>query len=116
MLARGVAQESGGLVTQGKAVFEDNCAQCHRSNGQGLPGTFPALNKNSFVTGDPKPVIATVLNGRKGTLGRMPIWKEKLNDQQVVVVIIYIRQAWHEPARRSCGNGGEVRKKRQIIA
>jgi mono/diheme cytochrome c family protein len=100
MLAtRGVwAQESGGLVTQGKTVFEDNCAQCHRTNGQGLPGTFPALNKNSFVTGDPKPVIATVLNGRKGTLGQMPMWKDDLNDQQIAAVITYIRQAWANQA------------------
>jgi mono/diheme cytochrome c family protein len=100
MLATGGvwAQESGGLVTQGKTVFEDNCAQCHRTNGQGLPGTFPALNKNSFVTGDPKPVMATVLNGRKGTLGQMPTWKDKLNDQQIAAVITYIRQAWANQA------------------
>jgi cytochrome c6 len=100
MLAEGGvwAQESGGLVTQGKAAFEDNCAQCHRTNGEGLPGTFPALSKNSFVTGDPKPVIATVLNGRKGILGLMPEWKDKLNDQQIAAVITYIRQAWANQA------------------
>jgi mono/diheme cytochrome c family protein len=100
MLATGGvwAQESGGLVAQGQIVFEDNCAQCHRTNGEGLPGSFPALNKNSFVTGDPKPVIATVLNGRKGTLGRMPMWKDDLNDQQIGAVITFIRQAWANQA------------------
>ena len=69
-----LAQGQGGVLQRGQAVFEDSCAQCHRTNGEGLPDTFPALNKNPFVLGDPKPVIATVLNGLKGSLGQMPGW------------------------------------------
>jgi len=92
------AQGEGDLVKQGQEVFEDICAQCHRSNGEGLPATFPALNKNPFVLGDPKPVIATVLNGRKGNLGQMPSWKDKLDDRQIAAVITYIRQAWSNRA------------------
>ena len=85
-------------VKLGQAVFEDSCAQCHRANGEGLPATFPALNKNFFVLGDPKPVIATVLNGLKGNLGQMPSWKDKLDDQQIAAVVTYIRQAWSNRA------------------
>ena len=92
------AQVSGDLLRQGQEVFEDNCAQCHRANGEGLPATFPALNKNPFVLGDPKPVIATVLNGRKGNLGSMPGWKDKLDDQQIAAVVTYLRQAWSNRA------------------
>jgi cytochrome c6 len=88
------AQEAGDLAGQGRKVFEDNCVQCHRGNGQGLPPTFPALNKNPFVLGEPNPVIATVLNGRKGDLGVMPTWKDKLDDGQIAAVVTYIRQAW----------------------
>jgi cytochrome c6 len=90
----GAAWAQGDLVKQGQEVFADNCAQCHRSNGEGLPGTFPALTKNPFVVGDPKPVIATVLNGRKGGLGQMPAWKDQLDDGQIAAVVTYIRQAW----------------------
>jgi cytochrome c6 len=92
------AQEPGDLVKQGRQIFQDNCAQCHLQSGQGLPGTFPALDKNPFVVGDPNPVLATVLNGRKGTLGQMPTWKDKLDDQQVAAVVTYIRQAWSNRA------------------
>jgi cbb3-type cytochrome c oxidase subunit III len=92
------AQASGDLVKAGQEVFEANCAQCHRASGEGLPATFPALNKNPFVLGDPKPVIATVLNGRKGSLGQMPTWKDKLDDQQIAAVVSYIRQAWSNRA------------------
>jgi cytochrome c6 len=89
-----LAQSQGDAHQQGQAVFEDNCAQCHRSNGEGLPAAFPALNKNPFVLGEPSPVIATVLNGRKGSLGQMPAWKDKLDDGQIAAVLTYIRQAW----------------------
>ena len=92
------AQGSGDLVKQVQAVFEENCAQCHRLNGEGLPDTFPALNKNPYVLGDPQPVIATVLNGRKGNLGAMPGWKDTLDDQQIAAVVTYIRQAWSNRA------------------
>jgi cytochrome c6 len=92
------AQNPGDLVKQGQQIFEDNCAQCHLKSGKGLPGTFPALDKDPFVVGDPKPVLATVLNGRKGTLGQMPSWKDKLDNQQVAAVVTYIRQAWSNRA------------------
>jgi mono/diheme cytochrome c family protein len=92
------AQGSGDLVKQGQGVFEANCAQCHRANGEGLPDTFPALNKNPFVLGEPSPVIATVLNGLKGSLGQMPAWKDKLDDQQIAAAVTYIRQAWSNRA------------------
>jgi mono/diheme cytochrome c family protein len=92
------AETPGDLLKAGQEVFGENCAQCHRANGEGLPGTFPALNKNPFVLGDPKPVIATVLNGRKGNMGQMPTWKDKLDDQQIAAVVTYIRQAWSNRA------------------
>jgi mono/diheme cytochrome c family protein len=87
-----------GLFKQGMEIFNNTCAQCHRANGKGLPGTFPALNKNPFVLGDPQPVIATVLNGRKGKLGQMPTWKDKLDDGQIAAAVTYIRHAWANQA------------------
>ena len=93
-----LAQGQGDARQRGQEVFEANCAQCHRSNGEGLPATFPALNNNPFVLGDPKPVIAAVLNGLKGNLGAMPGWKDRLDDEQIAAVVTYIRQAWSNRA------------------
>ena len=61
------AQGQDNLFQQGKAFFETegNCIDCHLLNGKGLPGSFPALDGNRFVTGKPGPVIATVLKGRR---------------------------------------------------
>jgi cytochrome c6 len=93
-LGMGESRGQEDLFAQGQEVFINICAQCHRENGEGLPGTFPALNQNPFVLGDPGPVILTVLNGRKGKLGQMPTWKDKLSDRQIAAAITYIRGAW----------------------
>ena len=47
------AQGPEALFQEGKKLFENTCADCHRVNGQGLPDKFPALDKNPFVVGDP---------------------------------------------------------------
>jgi mono/diheme cytochrome c family protein len=92
------AQETDESLKPGRQVFVEHCAQCHRTNGEGLPEKFPALNKNPFVVGDPNPVISTVLNGRKGQMGQMPYWKDKLNDEKIAAAITYIRNAWTNKA------------------
>jgi cytochrome c6 len=100
LLGTGLAQGQGSenLFQGGQEIFNGTCAMCHRENGEGLPGTFPALNGNPFVMGDPKPVIATVLNGRKGNLGQMPTWKDRFDDRQIAAVVTYIRHAWSNKA------------------
>ncbi len=94
LLPQALAQGPEALFQEGKKLFENTCADCHRVNGQGLPDKFPALDKNPFVVGDPIKMIDTVLQGRKGKLGQMPTWKDTLNDQQAAAVITYVRQAW----------------------
>ncbi len=92
------AQGTMDLIKQGQEKFNDTCAACHRTNGEGLPDKFPALKGNPFVLGDPVPVITTVLNGRQGKLGQMPAWREFLNDGEVAAVVSYIRNAWGNQA------------------
>jgi cytochrome c oxidase subunit 2 len=94
ILPQARAQGPEALFQEGKKVFEENCADCHRVNGQGLPNKFPALDRNAFVNGEASKVVDTVLQGRKGNLGQMPAWKNTLNDKQAAAVITYIRQAW----------------------
>ena len=92
------SQAPGDLLQAGEVIFLKNCADCHRANGEGIPNSFPALAKNPLVLGDAHQLIAIVLNGRKGKLGRMPAWKNKLDDQQLAAVVSYIRQAWTNQA------------------
>jgi mono/diheme cytochrome c family protein len=92
------AQEKSELFRQGQAVYTANCADCHRSNGEGLPKVIANLTKSTFVTGDPNFVIQLVLEGRKATVGQMPAWKNSLTDQEIAGVITFIRQNWGNQA------------------
>jgi ubiquinol-cytochrome c reductase cytochrome b subunit len=85
----------------GQAVFSQNCSACHGTAGAGTPGTFPPLAGNPFVTGDPKQVISTVLDGKTGAIqvngasynGMMPPFKSSLSNKDVANVVTYIRSA-----------------------
>ena len=91
-------QGQADLIKLGQEKFNDTCAACHRTSGEGLPVKFPALKNNPLVRGDPKPVIQIVLDGRQGQLGRMPSWKDSFSDEDVAAVVSYIRQAWGNQA------------------
>ena len=93
-----LGQGNEDLLKKGQEVYESNCAECHRTNGEGLAVKFPALKGNPFVMGDPKPVLDTVVNGRKGKMGQMPAWKEFLDDAQIAAAISYVRNAWGNKA------------------
>ena len=70
------------------------CAVCHRPDGQGVKGAFPALAGDAFVQADPAAVDGVVLNGRGG----MPRFKGDLDDAQIAAAISYIRSAWGNSA------------------
>lgn len=81
------------LVAKGKQVFSTTCVACHQANGQGIPGTFPALNGDTkFVLAPMKGQILTVLNGHPGTA--MAAFRDQLSDTQIASVITYTRNAW----------------------
>ena len=90
----------------GSKIYASNCASCHGASGQGLPGSFPALAGNPFVTGDPSKVIGVVDNGLHGAItvndqtfnGVMPAWKATLKPGEVAAVITYIRSSWGNKA------------------
>jgi cytochrome c oxidase subunit 2 len=81
------------LIAQGEKVYASTCVACHQANGQGIPGTFPALNGNEkFVLAPMKDQILTVLNGHPGTA--MAAFRDQLSDTQIASVITYTRNAW----------------------
>jgi cbb3-type cytochrome c oxidase subunit III len=103
-----LGQGNEDLLKKGQEVYESNCADCHRSNGEGLPVKFPALKGNALVMGDPLPVLDTVANGRRGKMGNMPAWKNFLDDAQIAAAVSYVRNAW--------GNQASVVKPEDVAA
>ena len=62
------------------ALFQQNCASCHGSNGKGLAAVHtpdfsnPALQRSLSV----QDIAKAIRDGQDG--GRMPAWSSKLSD------------------------------------
>lgn len=80
-------------MAMGETVYEEQCARCHGSDGEGTSGV-PALAGNTTVTGEPVAVIQTVLQGP----GTMPSFRGRLNDEEIAAVITYVRNTWGNDA------------------
>jgi cytochrome c oxidase subunit 2 len=77
------------LIAKGAEVYAKNCSSCHLPEGEGVPGTFPAITKSPVVTGDINAQTHLVLNGK----GMMPAFDKMLNAVELAQVITYTRNA-----------------------
>ena len=76
---------AGGLKGEQPAAFA-TCATCHGENGEGMPMVGP--NLKSY---DDDLVLAVLKDGKKGLLGHMPSFNERLNETQEKALASYIR-------------------------
>lgn len=93
-------------VKRGQAVYEKNCLTCHGEAGRGkvldwrirdadghLPP--PPLNDSAHT-----PLLATnelldiVREGSPAGSGKMPAWKKRLSERDIVNVVTYIKSLW----------------------
>ena len=96
---------AAGTSDKGAQVYAQNCTACHQATGVGVPGGFPPLAGNPYVTGPPTPVIHTLLYGLNGAKvegktysAAMPPWKGNLSNADIAAVITYIRSTWGNKA------------------
>jgi cytochrome c oxidase cbb3-type subunit 3 len=99
------------LAADGKAMatarnlFQNNCAQCHASDGGGAKG-FPNLaNKDWQWGGDPDTIVQTISAGR---MAAMPAWGPVLGSQGVDAVVAYVQTLSGQPADAALAAGGKV--------
>jgi cytochrome c oxidase cbb3-type subunit 3 len=75
-------------LSQGLAVYQENCLSCHEENGKGDIG--PNMTDEYWLNakGTPETIYEVVINGRveKG----MPAWREDLTKEQILQVVHYI--------------------------
>ena len=89
------------LMTQGKQIYTQHCAVCHKASGKGMPPAFKALKGSAIVTGPKDTTIRTVLNGVKGSA--MQAFSTVLSTDQLAAVITYIRQSWGNDDQKKYG-------------
>jgi cytochrome c oxidase subunit 2 len=80
------------LKTRGEKVYASNCVACHQATGQGIKGTFPALDGSKIVKGPKRTQIDLVLNGKPNTA--MAAFGKQLSDTDMAAVITYERNSW----------------------
>jgi mono/diheme cytochrome c family protein len=109
------------MLKAGAQIYADECSGCHKADGKGIAGIFPALSGAPAVQqADPASVLHVVLRGARGvatekapTGAAMPAFAWVLNDDQVAAVATYIRNAWGNAAAPV--NGSTVQKTRQAL-
>jgi nitrite reductase (NO-forming) len=116
---KGPAAPPSAPTADGKTLFLSNCAMCHQSEGQGLPGAFPPLAKSDFLAKlnsskqGRQELVTSVLKGRTGKItvnGRdfngvmTPV--SGLNDSQMAAVLTFVSGQW--------GNQGSPFSEREV--
>lgn len=76
---------SGGFKGEQPAAFAA-CIACHGENGEGMPFVGPNLRDY-----DDSLVMAVLKDGKKGFIGQMPSFNERLNETQEKALASYIR-------------------------
>jgi mono/diheme cytochrome c family protein len=101
-------QQRREVLAAGARLYENHCAACHRADGKGAAGVYPALAGSHAVTmAGGGNAIELVLGGgyAPSTAGNprpygMPPFGQALTDAEAAAVVSYIRNAW--------GNSGNL--------
>jgi cytochrome c oxidase subunit 2 len=80
------------LLARGEAVYNANCAVCHRPDGKGAGPIKPLDGSPIVLDADRSKALAIVHNGAAG--GAMPAWKGKLSETEVAAVVTYTKNSW----------------------
>jgi mono/diheme cytochrome c family protein len=89
-------------MARGRRLYDDHCADCHGTQGQGAAGAYPALAGNRSVTmASPANVVRVIVEGgfAPATAGHprpygMPPFGQSLQRDEIADVATYVRNAW----------------------
>ena len=116
--ATAAALAKGQEANRGAEVYDDNCAACHRTDGEGSPGALPKIAGNPTVLADdPDSLIHLVLAGSSlpGTVAApsplgMPGFAWRLSNDEVAQLLTFVRNSWGNQASSvSASQVGRVR-------
>jgi mono/diheme cytochrome c family protein len=99
-------------VARGKAVYENNCLECHGVAGKGQPGDWrikdadghfppPPLDDSAHAWHHPTAVLLEIIReGSPQGEGKMPAWQGRLSAQEMEDVVAYIKSLWSDEVYR----------------
>ncbi|WP_456407279.1 c-type cytochrome [Thiolapillus sp.] len=92
-------------VKRGEALFQQNCAECHKPDASGDPNWKqtdaegklppPPLNGTAHAWHHPMPMLQQIVkNGGIPMGGSMPAFKEKLTPEQINDILAWVQSHW----------------------
>ena len=84
------ATEAVAAAPDGKAIYTQYCVACHGADGKGnnaLGGDYSVVLKDR----EDAELIASIKNGKTGSIGVMPPWGAVLKDDQIAAVLGYVK-------------------------
>ncbi len=87
-------------ITEGTLVYQNNCANCHQTDGKGLAALYPPIAGSDYLA-DKEKVICLIKYGMEGPItvnGKrynrpMPA-QLQLSDLEVAEIVTYIYNEW----------------------
>ena len=79
--------EGGKWELVARGLYRTNCVSCHGQDGQGLVGTNLTDDYYKNLT-DVEGIVTVLEDGAAN--GSMPAWKQRLNDNQIIVLASYV--------------------------
>lgn len=106
----------------GEALYVDNCMACHRRDGQGVAGLFPALAGSQVVQQPGADTLLRIVAGGVRAVATdgaptgpgMPAFGWRLDDQQIADVVTFIRNSWGNQA--PAATPGDAARLRGLLA
>jgi len=92
----------------GKILFQDNCAPCHQSGGQGKIGLAPNLVDDNWIWGGTyEKIQETITLGRQGMMPVKGV-SGNLNSEQITQVANYVLSLSGEPHDAEAAKAGDA--------
>lgn len=93
-------------ISRGAGVYNNFCASCHLSGGQGIEGVFPPLNKSNWLTDKREATIHAVKFGLNGPIDVNGVDYDNLmpqlglTDQETADVLNYVFHSWENSIKQ----------------
>ena len=78
----------------GMGVYSKHCAACHGLNGKGNGFAADFVNDKERMSKSDEELLNSIRNGFTGEIGYMPSWKTRLNEEEMVAVLAFIRETF----------------------
>jgi len=85
----------------GKAIYEDECQKCHKSDGEGLGTLYPPLVNSDYLQSGLDRLPCIIYKGLKGEImvnGKKYNWEmpahKDMDEIQMSAILTYIQSQW----------------------